>query len=529
MLKISILKVAKDRTREAENKEDALHKLVQSLDKNEKGYFKKFTARYGSSKENDYMILFDLLEKAEVYDDDKLKKQWAKAGKKTNLSGQKNYLYEQIIRALRSYNSGKTIGYALTERLLDIQNLVDKNLHEHAFELLHDSIEKAEKAEAHEILYQLKQMEDSLKLKHFGRFTHADIEQVKQEAKATLDKISDEFTLNYLLLKIKWIDDRRGAEEVASDETRQAAFEIIKHPVFDRAEALSLKSKITAYAVLHLYHSIVNNDAQALHYMKLRHDLYNTMELDSKTTHSYLANLSNIIMMSLNVGDMKEAAHYLNALKRTSFKDVMAEAYRKRIYPKNLIMYLMANSLYAISEEEIKEAEHAHLAIKPEPLGNNNLMSAYYLAILFYNAGNTEKAIEWFNHAIDHKNTTYTNVQAYCRILIALIHYEQDNLSLLESSLQSAQYFIKKHNLTSPYLKTCISLISKLPACANNAERKEMLQNAIAVITELYTTEFKGEITYFHDFSMTTWCKSRLNGSTYSFELISGTKQPVTV
>jgi hypothetical protein len=516
--------VAKDRTREAVIKEDSLHKLVQSLDKNEKGYFKKFTARYGSNKENDYMKLFDLLEKAEVYDDEKIKKQWAKAGKTTNLSGQKNYLYEQIIRALRSYNSGKTISYSLTERLLDIQNLIDKNLHDHAFEMIYETIEKAEKAEAHEILFQLKQLEDNLKLKNFGRYTHADVKQVKDDSKILLEKINDEFTLNYLLLKMKWVDDRRGDEEVVSNETKQAASDLIKDPVFERAETLSLKSKITAYAVLHLYHSIQNEDAQALHYMKLRHDLYNKMELDTKTTHSYLANLSNIIMMSLNVGDMKEALHYLNALKKTTFKDVLAEAYRKRIYPKNLVMYLMANSLYAIDINEILEAESAYEAIKPELLGNNNLMTSYYIAILFYNAGNTERAVKWFNLAIDHKNVTYTNVQAYCRILIALIHYEQDNLSLLDSSLQSAQYFIKKNNLQSGYLKNSIALLSKLPGCVSNADRKEMLQNAITTFNELNTTEFKGEITYFHDFGMATWCSSRLNLTTYSQELISANK-----
>lgn len=516
--------MAKDRTREAVIKEDYLHKLVQSLDKNEKGYFKKFTARYGSNKENDYMKLFDLLEKAEVYDDEKIKKQWAKAGKTTNLSGQKNYLYEQIIRALRSYHSGKTVSYSLTERILDIQNLVDKNLHDHAFELLNDTIEKAEKAEAHEILFQLKQLEDNLKLKHFGKFTHADVKQVKQEAKNTLDKIRDEFTLNELLLEMKWVDDKRGAEEIVSGETKRAAKELITHPVFERAETLSIKAKITAYAVLHLYHSINNDDVMALHYMKLRHELYGNMELDQKTTHSYLANISNIIMMSLNVGDMKEALHYLNALKKTFFKDVLAEAYRKRIYPKNLVMYLMANSLYSINMEEILEAESAYESLKPDLLGNNNLMTSYYIAILFYNAGNTEKAIKWFNLAMDHKNATYTNVQAYCRILIALIHYEEDNLSLLDSSLQSAQYFIKKNNLQSAYLKSCITLLGKLPSCASNTERKEMLQTAIVTFNELNTTEFKGEITYFHDFGMATWCSSRLNLTTYSHELILANK-----
>ena len=69
---------------------DDLFQLIKSLDKNEKGYFKKLTARYGAkSSGNDYLKLFDLLDKTAEYDETKIKKRFSKAGKKFNLSAQK--------------------------------------------------------------------------------------------------------------------------------------------------------------------------------------------------------------------------------------------------------------------------------------------------------------------------------------------------------------------------------------------------------------------------------------------------------
>ena len=66
---------------------DDLFLLIKSLDKNEKGYFKKFAARYGSKQGgNDYLKLFDLIDGQDSYNEEVVKKHFTKIGKKINLS-----------------------------------------------------------------------------------------------------------------------------------------------------------------------------------------------------------------------------------------------------------------------------------------------------------------------------------------------------------------------------------------------------------------------------------------------------------
>lgn len=508
-----------NKTRSTESPKDDLYQIIKSLDKNEKGYFKKFATRYGEKDAgNDYLKLFDLLDKAEVYDEQKLKKQLAKTGKVTNFSAQKAYLYEQIIKALRSYASGKSTRYNLTERLLDIQNLIDRGLTEQAMDMIHDAAKKAQRNEHYEILIQLKQFEDGLMVRNLGQYAPAEVMKVKDEIALLAEKINEEQQINTLIYKMKLVDDKRGHHELVSDDLIKEADELINHPAIKNIPNMSNKGKLHAYALLHLHAGIANNDAEALRYMKLRHDVFAQMELDQKATYTYLANVSNIIMASLNLNDVKEATYFLHVLEKTRFKDKLTENYRQRVYAKSLLMVLMVNSVNKIAEDEVLAAEKHYLATNPEATGNNNLMSAYYIGILFFGAGRTDKALQWFTLCQEHKNTTFLNVQAYCRILSAIAHYSHNTPSLMESAIQSAIYFTKKNNLASPFLRSAISLLQKLQTQATARQQKAFFEETLPTIQEMYNS-FNGEITYFHDFDLRLWWKSKINNSTYGIQL----------
>ena len=55
---------------------DQLHKLIKSLSKPEKRYFKVFSSRHIIGDENNYQTLFDAIDKQEEYDEEKLMKKF---------------------------------------------------------------------------------------------------------------------------------------------------------------------------------------------------------------------------------------------------------------------------------------------------------------------------------------------------------------------------------------------------------------------------------------------------------------------
>ena len=51
---------------------DSIHELIKSLTKSEKRYFKLMSSRHTIGEENNYIVLFDFIEKQEEYDEDVL-------------------------------------------------------------------------------------------------------------------------------------------------------------------------------------------------------------------------------------------------------------------------------------------------------------------------------------------------------------------------------------------------------------------------------------------------------------------------
>ena len=51
---------------------NALFDLIHSLTKSEKRYFKLMSSRHAIGGENNYIVLFDAIEKQSIYDEDKI-------------------------------------------------------------------------------------------------------------------------------------------------------------------------------------------------------------------------------------------------------------------------------------------------------------------------------------------------------------------------------------------------------------------------------------------------------------------------
>ncbi len=499
---------------------DDLFQLIKALDKNEKGYFKKFAARYGEKTTgNDYLKLFDLLDKADEYNEETVKKHFAKAGKKFNLSAQKTYLYKQLIRCLRSYHSAQNSSYKLTESLLDIQNLTDKGLDGQAMELVETGIKKAFDSGNFSMELQFKTIRQSLVIRHLATYTAEEVTKLHVDIIETNERIGKNLLLEKLGFAMKALFDQVIAEGTLTPANKSMADEIINNPVFTDGINWGFNAKGKIYNAYYLHASINNNDIDSLKYLKLTNEMFKDMELDTKTTYQYLANISNIVLIALNMELMKEAGQQLNTLEHIRFKDTALEIYRQKLYSKNQLMYLTVLSQQReLTTQEILDAETNLLNCANPLLGNNNLMSCFYLSILFYVVNERDKALHWLQQAIDHEKVSLPTVQAYARLLCALIHYDQNNYSLMESALNNTQYFIKKNEVSAEYLKQMVSWFSKLPY-ADSTEKTALLKQMLSWLEKTNAERKDDEFTYLFDFNLLFWCRSNLNKTSYAYEL----------
>jgi len=222
---------------------DALHELIHSLEQSEKRYFKIFAKRHILNGENQYLRLFELLESQKEYDEMAVKRSLGKIPFAANLSAGKNYLYNLVLRSLRSYNSGNSVKIILQELRMEISILIEKGLHKQASKL----IKKAKKialGNQYDIdQLEILQLERKLIRRYMSNNVGAVIHERQQETAECIRRIQEQSQMLDLYETI-FLDYRN------QNEAHTSLSEVIR-----QAESIANTAPInTSYKTLNYYH-----------------------------------------------------------------------------------------------------------------------------------------------------------------------------------------------------------------------------------------------------------------------------------
>jgi len=102
---------------------DELFILIKLMSQAEKRYFKIFSKRHVIGQKNNYVVLFDIIDKLDKYDEKRLLAKLKKKQLSHNLSMCKSQLYNLILKSMRNYYDEKSIDRILTNSLWDVNFL----------------------------------------------------------------------------------------------------------------------------------------------------------------------------------------------------------------------------------------------------------------------------------------------------------------------------------------------------------------------------------------------------------------------
>ena len=128
------------------NAKDDLLFLIQSLNQTEKRYFKIYAQRHVIGKSNAYIDLFEAVEtagKKDDYNEAVIKQKLKKVIPASSYAVIKNYLYNLILKSMRAYHEDDTATHAISQRMLDIEFLMQKGLFEKALKMLNTTKQTA--------------------------------------------------------------------------------------------------------------------------------------------------------------------------------------------------------------------------------------------------------------------------------------------------------------------------------------------------------------------------------------------------
>ena len=105
-----------------------LHQLIRSLSKPEKRYFKLHSSRHIIGEQNNYVKLFDAIDKQKEYNEAGLLAQFKQEVFIKQFSIAKSRLYDSILRSLDAYNSDSSVDSQLKNMLHHAEILFKKTL-----------------------------------------------------------------------------------------------------------------------------------------------------------------------------------------------------------------------------------------------------------------------------------------------------------------------------------------------------------------------------------------------------------------
>lgn len=182
---------------------DFLHELIHSLSKSEKRYFKLLSSRHTIGDENNYITLFDFIDKQEKYDENELKVYFKAESFLTKFSITKKRLYDHILNALDNYHSQSSIESQLFKMIHGAEILSHKSLYSQAKKLLISAQKLAEKQELTSILLLIRiKFKALLEKNNYLDIQESQINEILAEDEALLERSDDEAKLWNLKSKL---------------------------------------------------------------------------------------------------------------------------------------------------------------------------------------------------------------------------------------------------------------------------------------------------------------------------------------
>ncbi len=406
-------------------KKGMLNLLVQSLTKSEKRYFKLTIA---FEKKNNYLRLFDFIDKQGACTDQVIKAYFKNEVFVKQLHVTKNYLNQMILKSLRAYHAHISKGAELKTLLNDIEILFMKGLYDQCEALLEKGLALAQKYEKQIDLLSLYAWKRRLLLERSGDKERDQVNEVIREEKSNLEKM---LTLNTYWEIMFHLFDPTSPEM----EGRENHADFGDHPLLQSPErADTLKARVLYHHILYARRTMENHFPEAIDQLdKLIAHLETCPHSIQEDPASYVTALSNKVGLCLWMKDLKAVPVLLEKIRAMPKKYGLPTqaAFTIRLL---LRTYNVELEMYRDSRrwpEGVALAEQAADFMKGQKTripDDYRLLLYYQFAYVYFMDKKDAKALFWLNEIFRYSfGETREDIQSFAHLLYLIIHFELGN------------------------------------------------------------------------------------------------------
>ncbi|MCC7504964.1 MAG: hypothetical protein IT259_06680 [Saprospiraceae bacterium] len=429
---------------------DELFSLIKSLDGSEKRYFKVFAQLHTEKDRNRYILLFDLIDAQQAYDEKRLKQGLEKAGEtsfSSNLSFNKRYLYDLLLKCLRNYHAKRSARITLLETMIDIAILQEKALIKPARILIDKARSMAGQYNHHAIELDLIAQQRKIVRQFATKDAEEELEAIVEANRRILDRYERELNVLGLYEKVFLQSRNKNYPEKQLTELNQEIWRTVGNQPGEPDFSFD------GVAYFHLLRSLVNRlngrPEEVVHHWSLliqHFEKHPELLRETEYQERYLNTLNNYFSGCNALGLIDECEAVVEKIGRIEAASarLKASVFHTMHYCNMLLLAQKENYAAIVKEEpEIEKGLKTYAANIPQ---NRQIVFRYNLAVAYYLERQPDIALDRITAIVqDGKKEMRQDVQFLARLFHLALHYEKGNELLVENMLPVIRQYVRKN------------------------------------------------------------------------------------
>jgi len=497
-------------------KGDKTFLLIKSLSKSEKRFFKIYSSRHVIGEKNNYVQLFEAIDKQEVYDETGIKKRFSEEEFTNRLSVAKAYLYDLILKSMTAYQAQKSIDTQIYEGLSQVKFLFNKNLYSQAKNII-DKVKKlAETYERHsivpEIIYWEKRVYEATSFAEVDVQTLKDLQRDERTALHALDHINDLWNLQSQLylqhVRKGIIRDKEELDELENVfNASYMQFEEQYLPFW----AQVLRNKIYA-----TYFFLIRDHQSSNSYItKMVALLESKPQLIKYDPIEYIQAVSNRLNILHSLKNFDERDEYLKKLETLyeNINDYKSYKVQQKIFES----YHYHNMNKDIGEGDYEKGYTSLDSLKDgfekyaetiSPMGA--IVLPYFAGIISYSAGHSSKAQYWIQKAIEQESAHLRpDILSFSKIIDTIISYDLKDEKKLKVKLRSLYAHLYQKEKRYQFENLLMDFIRAIQTPRSGAEIKNLFIDFEEKLKVISKDPFENKA--FEYFKFVDWVESQIS------------------
>ena len=467
-------------------KSESLFNLIKTMSQGEKRYFKVFCkGLQAGSKDQSYLVLFDLVNDMDAYDEGVIAERLTKADISGNLSSRKNYLYNLILKSLRNFHAGQVANVQLQEHLADIFILERKGLIRQALKRNRQAEKMATELGLDMDRLRIMDLRRRLIRQFIPKKSEPLLKELQLESKTLLGRIQTGMeVLDHYERIFAALQGGRG-EQLTSLFSETIDF-LQQHIL---REDLSPRSLLAYHFIFSYYYRMQKQYKEArFHYSELVQLFEQHPRMKREYQQQYIGVLSNYLNSCFVSREFSDVPEMMNRLEEIRPHNAATErTIQEHLFYSQLLFCVFRNDFaeavrLAPGMKTFLTANQSHIGAERRLSFHYNIAWAFLMEGTRHLVGKAaflplySKALEKTSFIISEPAFDIRpDIKVMIRLFAAIIHIELENLTVAEFFIRSASHLIKKKDKAAEAEKLVVRFLKQL-LNSDHGHKKSILQ-----------------------------------------------------